>query len=1178
MAVAGLDQHVIDNRIRISATMSDREQGRNLDKRSDDVVGGDSLNPLIATDHGSVADTVAPAAVPRSLVTLETPRERALNVMYLDLCVQLAGGTEDNLLPLHWGFWPTSVTAPITDSKMYDAVCAFSENLLAYIPEGVSHVLDVGCGLGFNEKLLASRHIRVTAVSPIAHHCQTIEKAELPGVEVRCARFEGMPCEARYDLLLFSESVNHFSLDEMFWKHCAGFLDGSGFLLMADDLSEERARLIETQRVFRVLRSADITENVAPTSGWWAQQGRMLAAYQRTLMSVLDLYDRELPARIREVLDAVNNHDLRSLFSGERDPLVLKGRYKIYLLQREATPLARCSVGEPAGTLTADRTPPIVYVHANGQPLQLTVATGVLANLNALPLPKLGLYQFEMDDDVVRSARVICLSLHWYASMAALLPYCGYLKSVNPEVVIVVGGLTANVFAAILLSGGAIDYVMTGDTEEAFRTLVEGILAGRSEDELASLPNVWSRRGAPRLHIAHDDASYARLNWLDHDWFPSFGLWTRWVHESMRREDCGPDHCFPNLPLMRGCRYLCPGCYGDYQRTLFGRPTVALSQQRLLGELDQIEAAGYRFVSLSNGVDILGFLHDGPFERRYDLEVHVPICFLPTTAELEHLCDSFRFCRLHITYPEDDLLLNRLQRHADDHFVDRFYDTFASLKRDNLEVTVNRIAEWDDHKRELEDRLAREPIAIVRLLRQYDWIRPVPDPMAAGEADFARFHLWSSEFQNYLVASSLFPAGEPVFTAWDPLRSYDAPAVEAVGEWALLQEALRRRYQQRALPGVAEVQLCCHAPGGGTANPQATPRWCPSAEAAGLLSTATLRFDGHRPHFALRCSELAGARELVLVPRLRLEAAQDSWLCGSTGIRLCLPSIDERADTLDVAVVPGRLLVRLLGTGQQPLWAEEMPLENGLMWLHSMITPQTLADALAVALDGVACAPGALAGWRVTRAAAPCSIAIEPPVGTGKVRIVPRAIRTPGIPTRLFEVRSEGPVQPEVLGVVAESLRSWEESVLARHDGGGSGGAVKARSSAPEPGAKDARREPGESDLAAFLSGFFGESATPIRLDSDWSITAAHARRSEPLNHVVLTCQGRRGQLDVRVEPICRDARFFVRTLYLAISYLGEPPAWEDLVRLMTHLELRIRRAERELTPDQVPGIYGALA
>ena len=208
---------------------------------------------------------------------------RELNIIFLDLCARLIGRGQP-LTSLHWGYWPDAAAArPLMEADGHDPFEAFSLNLLAHVPESAIRILDVGCGLGANAKILASRQKLVTAVSPVPHHCAAIEAARLPGVDVRCARFEELRPDRAFDLLLFSESVNHFDLTGAFFAYCAAFLRPGGFLLLADDLTAERAEQIAAQGVFRMVREVDISANVAPTGQWWAWHMRAFVAFRAAL-------------------------------------------------------------------------------------------------------------------------------------------------------------------------------------------------------------------------------------------------------------------------------------------------------------------------------------------------------------------------------------------------------------------------------------------------------------------------------------------------------------------------------------------------------------------------------------------------------------------------------------------------------------------------------------------------------------------------------------------------------------------------------------------------------------------------------------------------------------------------------------------------------------------------------
>lgn len=280
----------------------------------------------------SVVRQIAHSQTP--MTPADAARERQ-GITFLDLFAQLPGGGARDLRPLHWGFWAGDAAASGSEPTGYDPFDAFSDNLISYIPAAVSRILDVGCGLGCLEKLLSARNKRVTAVSPVAHHCAVVAGARLPGVRVQCARFEDLAQDETFNLLLFSESVNHFSLDEGFFARCRSLVGSPGFVLLADDLSVERRELIERQSMFRLNRVVDISANVAPTAAWWARRMALFAAYHGALMQTLEGEDPPLAARVREVLGALHHSELKVLLSGTLAPPAFKGRYVIYLLRSD---------------------------------------------------------------------------------------------------------------------------------------------------------------------------------------------------------------------------------------------------------------------------------------------------------------------------------------------------------------------------------------------------------------------------------------------------------------------------------------------------------------------------------------------------------------------------------------------------------------------------------------------------------------------------------------------------------------------------------------------------------------------------------------------------------------------------------------------------------------------------
>jgi radical SAM superfamily enzyme YgiQ (UPF0313 family) len=104
--------------------------------------------------------------------------------------------------------------------------------------------------------------------------------------------------------------------------------------------------------------------------------------------------------------------------------------------------------------------------------------------------------------------RLIFLSLHWYLQTRAVVDAAKQLRSWFPESTIVVGGLTATVFARELLELRFIDAVVCGDGEASVLSLVRTVLGEpasnartpRVRQMLHEVPNLLWRDEAGVLH------------------------------------------------------------------------------------------------------------------------------------------------------------------------------------------------------------------------------------------------------------------------------------------------------------------------------------------------------------------------------------------------------------------------------------------------------------------------------------------------------------------------------------------------------------------------------------------------------------------------------------------------------------------------------------------------------
>lgn len=277
---------------------------------------------------------------------------------------------------------------------------------------------------------------------------------------------------------------------------------------------------------------------------------------------------------------------------------------------------------------------PLLYVHPRGHLNDLVVPAGALSALNAFPGPKLGRYSFEVTDAEIRGARVIAMDLHWALGLTGITSLLARVREVHPGVPTVVGGITASHHPEALLADLGVSYVIRGDSEEAFPSLITALLTGRDP---GNIPNVWSPRRRPR-QARISQGTFDAADPLTASWFPTLGRVRDWRTAA-----------FPmsaTLPVARGCSLRCPDCHGSHAATS-GDGVLILSPPAFARHLRRARDLGLRSLRL-----VLGKLptsrlsglfaaaaEAGPFS--FPEGVGLYTCSPPSRADLSALLRAF---------------------------------------------------------------------------------------------------------------------------------------------------------------------------------------------------------------------------------------------------------------------------------------------------------------------------------------------------------------------------------------------------------------------------------------------------------------------------------------------------------------------------------------------------------
>jgi hypothetical protein len=297
----------------------------------------------------------------------------------------------------------------------------------------------------------------------------------------------------------------------------------------------------------------------------------------------------------------------------------------------------------------------VLYVHPIYHQDPVQIPMGVIGLMNLLPhkVTRLGVFSDEVDQNLIRSVKIVAMDLHWFFALAAVERLASAYKGCNPELKIVLGGYTATILAEQVSQLPAIDFVIRGDAEVPFLALITALLGGASGPDLASIPNLVGREFASPNSYSLSEAVFSSLCYARFDWFPSLMA----AIKSADRHNflaLGRPSLPPFVPVNRGCPYDCNFCYGSPAKTkaIFKRGSIYRNAEAVKSELEIFShSPDVGHVSIiGDGVDLHGDAWaEQVFSKRFDLNCYYEFFNLPDPSILELIALSFRKCRF--TFP-----------------------------------------------------------------------------------------------------------------------------------------------------------------------------------------------------------------------------------------------------------------------------------------------------------------------------------------------------------------------------------------------------------------------------------------------------------------------------------------------------------------------------------------------
>jgi B12-binding domain/radical SAM domain protein len=189
------------------------------------------------------------------------------------------------------------------------------------------------------------------------------------------------------------------------------------------------------------------------------------------------------------------------------------------------------------------------------------------------------------------SARVFGIGLHWCVHSQGAMEIARLIKKLHPGSKVVMGGLTATVFAEeIVRKYDFIDGVIRGEGEKPFVRYMQALDSG---EDLASVPNLTFRREDGSVCSVDlmepdpdlDEYEFTRLDLIQ----PPMSSFTPGILPSW------------TIPVCRGCVENCASCGGSaysYKKYLGRRKPAFRSPEKIVADLRKLTEQGVELVFL----------------------------------------------------------------------------------------------------------------------------------------------------------------------------------------------------------------------------------------------------------------------------------------------------------------------------------------------------------------------------------------------------------------------------------------------------------------------------------------------------------------------------------------------------------------------------------------------------
>lgn len=385
----------------------------------------------------------------------------------------------------------------------------------------------------------------------------------------------------------------------------------------------------------------------------------------------------------------------------------------------------------------------VLYIHPARSQNDYNIPMGLLGLMNSIDCIKAGKMFFEVTEDIISKAKIIVMDCHWYCSLSEVGILAKKFKKINPDIVIIVGGYTATIFAETVVDNFKIDYVIKGDAEVPFPMLIKALLSGRN---VKNIPNIVSRTLIAPQSYKLSKEDYSNSDCINIDWFPELRMRMKVIHKEFPfswNEYLG---IYPFIPVFKGCLYDCKFCYAGkaLNFALCKRGIVSRTPESIINDLTACSRHKdiKQVYMIADFINILGIsFAEKIFSDKYDLNLHYSfdISNTPVVSILEKMLSSFNRCRLSFIFSEYFHKNSAVKRYK------YLAETFDYLKRYKDRISLKLFVTKSKGSRIFE-KLSRKLTEVYKgleLLDNSQWFSDIPYPTSNYKQNAEEyFNIW----------------------------------------------------------------------------------------------------------------------------------------------------------------------------------------------------------------------------------------------------------------------------------------------------------------------------------------------------------------------------------------------------------------------------------------------------